>query len=439
MNRLRTLLPMVALLLAVLVPLSVVAAACGGEDATPAPAAGGVTQEQLDAAVAAAQAAQEPGLSQADIDAAVAAALAAQEPGLTQADIDAAVAAARKAEEPVVVAPGQKPFFEGKTITVLVGFAPGGGYDTYARALARHFGKYIPGNPELVVTNMTGAGSMISANFLFNEAEPDGLTLAEWNSNHIIIDVLGGNPAILWEADKFVWIGAPSDGNPVCAVMGFTGITSWDEMVATPGLKFGATAEFGGSLSDMPTIMNTFGGTDWQVISGFTGTATIRLAMQQGEVDAACWSWESMGVTGRHLIDSTGDEQMIPVSVLYPIDETHPLAIAAGLEVAALPEFLGPVADPEGRRLAGIWAAGYAFQRPWTAPPGTPQERIDILRQAYELTVKDPDFLADAAKAGLYVSPVSGVDIDGHVATVLALSKADCEAMQFLVGNRGSC
>ena len=124
--------------------------------------------------------------------------------------VEAAVLAAR---------PGEADFYEGKTIRLLVGFSAGGGYDTYGRAIARHIGKHIPGNPNVIVENMTGAGSVIAANYIYNQAKPDGLTLGLWNSNNLLIQALRGNPGIQFSGERYGRIGAPSDGNPVCGVM----------------------------------------------------------------------------------------------------------------------------------------------------------------------------------------------------------------------------
>ena len=481
MIRWRYFLPLLVLMLPLVL---LVAAACGGEEATPAPAAaGGITAQELQEALAAIPA-TEPvdvaaiarqvaagidvpeGLSQEDLNTAIDAAVATIPEGLSQTDMSAAItraidqipegltaaqmqaaiatavegAVSEAVSEAVAAAiPEEKPFYEGRTIRVLVGFSAGGGYDTYARAIARHFGKHVPGNPDMVVENMTGAGSMISANYLFNEAKPDGLTLGEWNSNHLLIQALNGNPGILWAGEKFAWISAPSDGNPVCAAMGFTGIDSMEEMIATPGLKFGATSEFGGSLSDIPRFFNKYAGADWQVISGYRGTARVRLGLQEKETDAACWSWESVGVTARSMLDAEGDDKFIVNSILYEVDDSAPIVVAAGPEAAGLPSMRNFITDPDGQRLWDLWAVGYNFQRPWTAPPGTPEDRIQILRQAYADTMVDPEFLADAAQAGLYISPVTGQEIEGIVAQVLRLTKDDCEALQFLVLDRGSC
>ena len=340
--------------------------------------------------------------------------------------VEAAVLAAR---------PGEADFYEGKTIRLLVGFSAGGGYDTYGRAIARHIGKHIPGNPTVIVENMTGAGSVIAANYIYNQAKPDGLTLGLWNSNNLLIQALRGNPGIQFSGERYGWIAAPSDGNPVCGVMGFTGLKTWDDLVNASKegreLKFGATAAFGASLSDVPLLINKFGGTNFKIVSGYRGTSKIRLALEEKEVDVACWGWESMGITARHLLDAEGDGKLIPVAMVFP---------APGIEeIADLPLMGDVITDEKDRALWDTWAGGYKFQRPWTTPPGTPEVRIEILRQAFAATMKDPGFLSDAKKAGLYLNPVSGDEVVGYVAGTLQMSQSTCKAMQFMVLDRGEC
>jgi len=468
--------------------LSAVIAACGGE-AAPAPApvdTGAIVKEAVEqalkSAASAAPAASSPGVSPEDVasliqdamksipkgvsaaeiakiakdaaDAAAAAnapvipkgitakevaqaaqeaAKAAAKPAMTAEQLQAAVANAVKSAVSEAI-PKEAPFYEGKNIRLLVGYSAGGGYDTYGRAIARHIGKHIPGKPDVIVENMTGAGSTIAANYLFSEAKPDGLTLGLWNSNHLFIKALDGNPGIMFAGEKFGWIGAPSDGNPVCGVMGFIGPKTMDEMVKASKegtrIKFGTTSEFGSSLADVPRLHNYTVGTEWDIISGYKGSSKVRLALQEKEVDAACWGWESMSVTGRAMLDAEGEDKFIPFAKLFPSEDP---------EISDLPLLQDLATDEVKKNLWDIWSAGYRFQRPWTTPPGTPDDRLQTLRQAFDATMEDPEFLADANKAGLYLKPMKGEEIEQHVATILRLGKDDCKALQFLVLDRGSC
>ncbi len=356
---------------------------------------------------------------------------------LDKAAEDAAMAAMEAEEEAAMMAMKEQEerlrqiyasFFEGQTIRLLVGFSAGGGYDTYGRAIARHISKHIPGNPDVVVENMTGAGSLVAANFLYNQAEPDGLTMGLWNSNHIFIQALADDleaEGILFDANGYSWLGAPSDGNPVCAIMGFVGVSDADTILE-PGsvYKHGSTAATGGSLADIPRLTNAFVSTNHEIVSGYRGTATVRLALQGGEVDAACWGWESMGVTARSMLDAEGDEQFIPYAMTFPSEDP---------EISDLPLIGDYIENADQKALFDLWRVGYRFQRPWTMPPGTAPELVSVLRQAFSDTMADPEFIADAQAAGLYLNPQAGEDIQTWVSEILSVTPEQKAALQFLV------
>ncbi len=205
-------------------------------------------------------------------------------------------------------------FYKGKTIRIVVGFSPGGGYDTYTRAAARHMSKYIPGNPTFVVQNMTGAGSLIAANYTYNRAKRDGLTLGNWNSSYVLFQALG-DPQVRIKSRELNWIGSPVKGGPACGVMGFTGLKTLKEVINSgKALKMGATRS-GSTTNDLPKILNLTMGTKFDVITGYRGTATIRIAMQKKEVDGVCFGWESMRVTGRAMLEASGDDKFIPLLI----------------------------------------------------------------------------------------------------------------------------
>ena len=158
-------------------------------------------------------------------------------------------------------------FYAGKTIRFIVGAPAGGGYDTYTRSIARHLGKHIPGNPTMVIENMDGAGSLIAANYTYNKAAPDGLNIGVWISGQIIRGALGDH-SIKFDGQKFGWIGAPSNGSPTCAIMGFTGLKTWDDVLHSKRpIKMGGVRA-GTSYTDVPHILNKVAGTKFDVISG---------------------------------------------------------------------------------------------------------------------------------------------------------------------------
>ncbi len=313
-------------------------------------------------------------------------------------------------------------FYKGKTIRFVVGFSPGGGYDTYTRAVARHIGKYIPGNPTPIVQNMTGAGSLIAANYIYKRAKPDGLTIGVWNSAMVLRQALGDR-GVKFDARKINWIGTPSVGLPTCGIMGFTGLkTLKDVLNSKEPITMGSTRA-GSTTDDLPKILNKTLGTKFNVIAGYRGTATIRIAMQKTEVQGACWGWESMRVTARSMLDAKGDEKFIPFL-------TH--GNPQDPEVKALPQLTG-VMKGEGLAIVKAWLNQYNFQRPLSLPPGTPKERVNILRKALKATLKDPQLLAEAKKSKLIITYVSGEKVDKYVDQILSMSPKTKESLDFMV------
>ena len=315
-------------------------------------------------------------------------------------------------------------FYKGKTIRFIVGYAPGGGYDTYTRQVVRHISKYIPGNPIPVVQNRTGANSLIAANYIYKRAKPDGLTVGIWNGTHVLMQALGQRN-IKFKGEKFGWVGAPVKGFPACAIMGHTGLKTWEEIVNSgKTIKMGATGP-GASLHDLPKLLNKTQGTKFEVITGYTGTATVRIAMQKQEVDGACWQWESMVVTARSMLDATGDERLIPFMLHGTLDDP---------EVKDLPQFTQVIKGKNDLAMFKAWVKQYEFQRPLSLPPGTPRERLITLRKAFEATLKDSQFLAEAKKSKLIINYVSGEEIEKHVADILATPASAKEYLARLVG-----
>lgn len=315
-------------------------------------------------------------------------------------------------------------FYKDKTFRFIVGFSPGGGYDTYTRLIARYFGRYVPGNPTTLVQNMTGAGSLISANYIGRRAKPDGLSGAVFNNSLIVQSALGDKKAGAVPFDKMEWVGAPSRGEIVCMMMAFTGKTTWKDVInSKEPIKIGATRA-GSTGHDIPAILNKAMGTKLKIITGYRGTATIRLALEGREVDGFCSQWESMRVTARSMLDAEGDQKLVP----FVIDShSYP-----DPEIQNIPLFKD-VLNEEGLKLYNSWAFQMAFQRMLALPPGTPKDRLEILRTAYEKTLKDPKLLAEAKKAKLVVTYVPGPEVERLVGGILNMPPEVRESLSFLV------
>src|SRR5688572_25167653 len=193
-------------------------------------------------------------------------------------------------------------FYRGKTIRIIVGFAAGGGFDAYARAIARHLGRQISGNPSIIVENMTGAGSRVAANFLF-KAQPDGLVVGNFIGSLILQQIMG-DKGIEFDGRRFEWLGAPVQDENVCALTKASGINSLDDwFAAKKPVKLGGEAP-GANDSDVPRVLKAALGLPLQLIEGFKGTANIRVAAEAGEIDGGCWTWASIRTTWANGLES---------------------------------------------------------------------------------------------------------------------------------------
>jgi tripartite-type tricarboxylate transporter receptor subunit TctC len=291
----------------------------------------------------------------------------------------------------------------------VVGFSAGGGFDTYARTLSRHMSKHIPGNPTIVVENMTGAGSLIAANHLYRVAKPDGLSIGHFIGGLFLGQVLG-QKGVEFDARKFEYIGAPTTDHVACALTKASGITSLDRwMAAKRPVKMGGVAP-GASTPDNATRILKALGLPIQLVSGYKGTAEIRLAAEAGELGGGCWGWESIKVTWRKALE-TGDALI----VLQGNRRSHS-------DLPKVPQAITLAKTDEARKMVEVGIHGDSdIVRTYTLPPGTPKDRVQILRKAFEATLKDPDFLADAKKSDLTVSPVSGEEVEKTIAGLFKL------------------
>lgn len=304
------------------------------------------------------------------------------------------------------------PFYEGKAIHIVVGFAAGGGYDIYARLIARHLGKYLPGNPSIIVENMPGAGSMIAAKYIFSRTKPDGLTIATFTSQLILGQILGREGFDI-DMRKFEWIGVPVRDHVVCGLTKASGITSLEQwMVSKTPVKIGANPP-GDVTSDVPKIVKAVLNLPIQVVHGYKGTAEIRLAADAGEIAGGFWQWESMKVMWGTQINAG---QVVVVLQVTP--EAHP-------DLPNVPVATRFAKTEEGRQLikAGVYDPA-SITRLYALPPGTPKDLVQILRKAFQETTKDPVLLEEAKNSQLDINPVTGEEIEGVLKGLFNLSPA---------------
>ena len=305
-----------------------------------------------------------------------------------------------------------QPFYGGKVLRIVVGFGPSGGFDTYARAIGRHLGEHIPGKPTVIVDNMPGAGGLVLANYLYKVAKADGLTIGHINGAQILGQRLG-QPGIEFDARKFEYIGAAVKTDVVCSLNKASGVTSIDQWrAARTRVKLGGTGP-GATPDNSARILSAALHLPIQLVSGYKGTSAIRLAVESGEIDGACWSWESMRVTW-HAALKTG--QVVPVVQIV----AKPLP-----DISNVPLAINLASGEEARQLIRI-GVHYAsvLARPFALPPDTPKARVAILRRAFMETLMDPEFLADAEKANVTIEPVTGDELEQLVANVFTLDPA---------------
>jgi tripartite-type tricarboxylate transporter receptor subunit TctC len=301
-------------------------------------------------------------------------------------------------------------FYRSKTLRIIVGFTAGGGFDAYARTLARHMGRHIPGNPTIIVENMPGAGSLITANHLYRVARPDGLTMGSFIGGLLLGQVLG-QKGIEFDARKFEYVGSPTRDHVVCALTRVSGITSLEKWLASPTpVKMGGNIPGASTPDNATRVLKTALGLPIQLVTGYKGTAEIRLAAEAGELAGACWGWSSVRATWRKALDA-GE-----VTVVIQA------APRAAPDLPAVPLAINFARTPEARRLIEVAIhSDSAIARAYTLPPGTPKDRVQTLRKALLDTLRDPGFVAEADKTKLDVDPVAGEEVEAVVQQLFKL------------------
>jgi tripartite-type tricarboxylate transporter receptor subunit TctC len=304
---------------------------------------------------------------------------------------------------PVPPAQAQTPaeFYKGKTVEIYIGTSVGGGYDAYARMLARHISKYIPGNPIAVAKNMEGGGGMRLANFLYNAAPKEGLVFATINRG-TGFDPLFGNRSAQFEATKFNWLGSTNNEVSVCVAWHTHGIATYQDVLARE-LVVGASGPSADTFQ-FPKIANAVLGTKFKIITGYPGGNDIDLAMERGEVQGRCgWSWTSVKATHPTWLP----QKLVNILFQMGLDK-HP-------DLPNTPLIMDLARNDEERAIFKLIFGRQVMAWPFMAPPGVPADRIAVLRKAFMDTVADKDFRAEAAKGNFEVRPVAGEAIQALV------------------------
>ena len=304
------------------------------------------------------------------------------------------------------------PFYEGKVLRITVGFSAGGGFDAYARAVARHLGKHIPGNPTVVVENIVGAGGVIQVSSLYGATKPDGLTMG-YMLGGLFFGQLVGQPGFNFDARRFIYVGAPMKENNVIALSKASGVTSLEQwrQAKTP-LKLSGLVP-GNTLDNTVRVFKEVSGLPIQLVTGYKGTADMRMAIESGEVAGCAWSWDSLKSTWRKALDSGN-----AIVVVQGVPKALP-------DLPKVPLLISLAKTDEARQLVEMCVhTNILFNRSFALPPGTPRERVEILRNAFEETMKDKDFLAETEKANLAIDSVTGEGLEKAVAQFFKMDSA---------------
>jgi len=294
-------------------------------------------------------------------------------------------------------------FYKGKVIKLIIGYSPGGGYDTYARAIGRHINKHIPGNPTIVPQNMTGAGSRRAANWLYKLAPKDG-TVIGTVGQAMPLDQAMGKPGVKYDAARFNWIGNSIVDNNITFIWHATGIKTIADAKSKGGVICGATGATSPSVTS-PQIINNLIGTNFKIIRGYPGGAIINLALARGEVNCrGSNSWSSTKSTmSRHVA-----KRNLNIILQWGKKKDPRIAKYVGRDVPLVTDFAKTDAD---RKALDMIIAGVTIGRPMIAPPGVPAERIAALRKAFNATMKDPEFLALAKRQKMDINPMTGANV----------------------------
>ncbi len=311
-------------------------------------------------------------------------------------------------------------FYKGKQIDLYIGYSTGGGYDVYARLLARHMAKHIPGAPTIVPKNMDGAGSLRLANWLYRVAPKDGSVFGTIGRGIPFDPIMGGKGA-QFSATDFGWIGSANDEVSVCVSWSGTGVDKFEDLYKREMIVGGTGATADTDL--FPKVINAVLGTKMKIVTGYPGGNDITLAMRRGEVQGRCgWSWSSIKTNHPQWVRDGTLKLLVQLSL-----EKHP-------DMPNVPLVMDMVKTPEQRAVLQAVFARQVMGRPFLAPPRVPADRLALLRKAFMETMKDKEFLAEAEKMKLEITPVTGEKVQALVAEIYrtppAVLRKAAEAMK---------
>jgi tripartite-type tricarboxylate transporter receptor subunit TctC len=322
----------------------------------------------------------------------------------------------------------QAPFYQGKQIKLVIGSSAGGGYDLWPRVMMRYLTRHIPGNPDIIPQNMPGAGGIVGANYVYGIAKPDGLTIGAFNPA-LYFDQLIKRDEVKFDWSKFAWIGSPEQNELLHYIRTDAPFKTIDDLRNTKEPPRCGSSGTGTSGHYVPRLLEEVLGIKTHIVGGYQGGAEIDVAVERNEV--VCWSPLVATYFGREPYKRWHKSGFTRV-VLQTGDKRDPRM----KDVPTLPELMQQYRTPEaGRRLARVILTAATLGRPITTPPGTPADRVKILRDAYAKAIKDPELLAEAEKRAWDVDPVTGEELEARSKEVIAQPKEVIERMKWVLGN----
>jgi len=300
-------------------------------------------------------------------------------------------------------------YFRGKTLRLVVGTPPGGGYDSYGRLVARHLAEYLPGHPTIIVVNMAGASGMNAVTWLYTQAPRDGSTIATFNKSMPFYQALG-QQGVRFKTEELSWIGSLSQDPDLVSVWHTAGVKSIEDAKAKQ-VVMGANS--GGTMTLYPALLNATLGTRFKIVTGYPGSAAVYLAIEKGEVDGAGSSpWTSWKASRPHWVR---DKQIIPLVQV---------GLKADADLADVPRLIDLARNDEQQKLFTFVSAPAAIERPYAGPPGMPAEALDLYRRAFTEMVNDAKFRKDALRLNLDLDPQTGAEVAKIVTDIVTAPPA---------------
>lgn len=313
-------------------------------------------------------------------------------------------------------------FYQGKTVRLIVGYTPGGGYDTYARTLATHIGKHIPGNPTVIVENMDGAGSIKALNYLYTAAPKDGTVFGTFGRGLPEAE-LRGDEGVQFKARELNWIGSLNEEVSVCVVRSDAPVKTFED-AQKQTVTVGATGP-NDDTGFFPRVLNALAGTKFDLKIGYPGGSDVLLAMERGEVMGRCgWSWSSVISTKKDWIDTKYVTILTQMSLNKHPDIPKEVPLATDY-----------VKDPNDKLILEVIFARQAIGRPYAAPPGIPADRVKALQDAFEKTYKDPAFIADANKAKQEINARNAAEVKTVIDKIFSTPPAQVARLKEIAGD----